>query len=271
MSTAEPVVEARPTADPLGQLAVIPDATDLDRMADPAQYVITACERAKTWLAQALEHGDIAQIVELKSQAEAIRIYTMQKQLGKDAQLSAAEIVRRSERGIGMAIRKGQAEGAIAKPGENPFVGNQHGKPGEQNALQSSSKRLPGDIVGADQRVAAYSMTDGVSDEQFDGAIEQAKAEGNLSRANVVRKLKGEAAAAPERPEMLKGTRRHNPERIINETVIALDGLCLGLSLLEPTDFVDLDPEKAEDWSGSLRTSLRTLNQLARGLNRGRA
>ena len=58
-------------------------------------------------------HGDIDQIAELKSQAEAIRVYTMSKQLGKDAELSATEIVRRAERGIGLAIRRGQEDGLI--------------------------------------------------------------------------------------------------------------------------------------------------------------
>ena len=38
-------------------------------------------------------------------------MYTAQKQLGKDAQLAAAEIVRRAERGIGVAIRRGQQNG----------------------------------------------------------------------------------------------------------------------------------------------------------------
>ncbi len=33
-------------------------------------------------------------------------------------------------------------------------------------------------------------MTDGVTDEEFAEALDEAKAEGNLSRANVVRKLR---------------------------------------------------------------------------------
>ena len=36
-----------------------------------------------------------------------------------------------------------------------------------------------------------YDLTDDVTDEQFDTALSEAKAEGNLSRANVVRKIKG--------------------------------------------------------------------------------
>ena len=77
-----------------------------------------ACQRAKAWLREALEHGEIEQIAEIRSQAEAIRVYTTQKQLGTDAQLAAAEIVRRAERGIGVTIRRGQQDGEIAKRGD---------------------------------------------------------------------------------------------------------------------------------------------------------
>ena len=94
------------------------DPDIIERAADPGEFVVQACEWAKAWLAEALEHGEIEQIAELKSQAEAVRVYTAQKQLGKDAQLAAAEIVRRAERGIGVAIRRGQQDGQIAKPGD---------------------------------------------------------------------------------------------------------------------------------------------------------
>ncbi|MDO3057020.1 hypothetical protein P5V98_24650, partial [Mycobacteroides abscessus subsp. massiliense] len=43
-----------------------------------------------------------------------------------------------------------------------------------------------------------YDLADGVSDEQFEEAITEARAEGNLSRANVARKCKDKAQAARE-------------------------------------------------------------------------
>lgn len=39
-----------------------------------------------------------------------------------------------------------------------------------------------------------YAMTDGVTDEEFNSVVESAKHEGNLSRANVVRKVRGLSA-----------------------------------------------------------------------------
>ena len=53
-------------------LALAADPQIVDRSADPAGFVVAACERAKAWLTEALEHGEIEQIAEIKSQAEAI-------------------------------------------------------------------------------------------------------------------------------------------------------------------------------------------------------
>lgn len=168
-------------------LALAADPGFIERSADPGEFIIQACERAKTWLREALDHGDIDQIVEVKSQAEAVRVYTMQKQLGKDAQLSASEIVRRAERGIGVAIRRGQEAGEIYK--------REGGQPRKFNQGETTVKPRPvtdfvsyDDLRGNDAGI--YDMTDGVTDEQFDAVVANARAEGNLTRANVVRKLK---------------------------------------------------------------------------------
>jgi hypothetical protein len=163
----------------------------VERSADPAAFVVQACERAKAWLEQALEHGEIEQIAEIKSQAEAVRVYTAQKQLGKDAQLAAAEIVRRAERGIGVAIRRGQQGGQIARRGER----GSRGAPGVHGGNPGDRR---GDHLGSsqpffrhgDERADAYAMTDGVSDTDFEDALGEARAEANLSRANVVRKIR---------------------------------------------------------------------------------
>ena len=42
-------------------------------------------------------------------------IYTAQKNIGKDAELAAAEVVRRAERGLGVTIRRGQEHGTVAR------------------------------------------------------------------------------------------------------------------------------------------------------------
>ena len=153
-------------------LALAADPDVIERSADPAGFVVQACERAKAWLREALEHGEIEQIAEIKSQAEAVRVYTTQKQLGKDAQLAAAEIVRRAERGIGVAIRRGQQDGQIAKRGDRGgrgAPGVRGGNPGDRRGDHLGS---PGSFFRhGDERADAYAMTDGVSDTDFEDAL----------------------------------------------------------------------------------------------------
>ena len=48
-----------------------------------------------------------------------------------------------------------------------------------------------------DERADAYAMTDGVSETDFEGALGEARAEGNLSRANVVRKIRQRRGGPP--------------------------------------------------------------------------
>jgi hypothetical protein len=79
---------------------------------DPETFVVAACERAKAWLREVLEHGEIEQIAEITSQAEAVRVYTAQKRLGKDAQLrprrSSAALSRASGWRSATASRTGR-------------------------------------------------------------------------------------------------------------------------------------------------------------------
>jgi hypothetical protein len=169
-------------------LAAGPAAAEL--AGDRAALVVAACERAKAWLQEALEAGEIERIAEVRSQAEAVRVYTRQKQLGRDAELAAAEIVRRAERGIGVAIRRAQQQGRIARRGDR----GSRGAPGVCGGNPGDTR---GDHLGSaarffkhpSERAGAYAMADGATDGEFEDALAAARAEGNLSRANVVRKI----------------------------------------------------------------------------------
>src|SRR5688500_1372219 len=287
------------------ELAVL-DAAAVERAADPGEFVVLACERAKEWLAQALEQGDIESIVELKSQAEAIRVYTAQKQLGKDAELSAAEIVRRAERGLGIAIKRGQVDGTVRVPGVTVARPGQHD--GVANMLS------PGDVLPEPQeRVAVYSMAE-ASEGDFEAAIAEAKSEGNLSRANVVRKAARNrivnAEDEPKRKTVVQRlaqirelaaqayTSRQIAERIgvrgdyvrelardngieikadavvgrtrrIDSNRIVNEGVAAleGVAFsLRLVEFEQLDRSQVEWWAESLGQSLRPLNQLVKQL-----
>ena len=75
----------------------------------------------------------------------------MSKELGRDAELAATEIVRRAERGLGLCVRRAQAEGWMAVQGQSP-PGNQYQQDqlGLDNGDTKSKLILasPGDYVG---------------------------------------------------------------------------------------------------------------------------
>jgi hypothetical protein len=170
-------------------LAAGPDAAE--RAGDRAALVVAACERAGALLREALEAGEIERIAEVRSQAEAVRVYTRQKQLGREAELAAAEIVRRAERGIGVAIRRAQRQGQIARRGDRGgrgAPGVYGGNPGDTRGDHLGSAQLFFKHPG--ERASAYAMADSATDGEFEAALVAARAEGNLSRANVVRKIR---------------------------------------------------------------------------------
>jgi hypothetical protein len=303
-------------------LALAADPGVIERSADPAQFVVQACQRAKAWLTEALEHGEIDQIAELKSQAEAVRVYTAQRQLGKDAQLAAAEIVRRAERGIGLAVRRGQRNGQIARRGDRGGCGAPRVRGGNPGATRGEHLGSPAEFFRNDkERADSYAMTDGVSDADFENALGQAKSDGDLSRANVVRNIRQRRGVRPEpagqelpdpadwptqaaarrlqligelagsgmssaqigdrlgigagrvrqlarehgitiRADTVVGrARRFDSDRIVRETVHALEGLAMGAEL---ADLAGLDPAEAAAHAASLTRSLRVLNRFAR-------
>ena len=248
----------------MSDLVIAPVAGQLGDYADPAVFVELALTRAKEWLIEAVEHGEIEQIVELKSQAEAIRSYTVQKQLGKDAELNAAEIVRRAERGLGLAIRKGQAEGTIRVPGVRETKANQYGKSAAANDVGSSS---PSEFFQNDsEREGSYAVTDDVPTEQFEQAIAAARDEKNLSRANVVRKVKGEPTPKPaDRSEWHYRTERINADRVINEAINLLEGVASALAHIKD-DLPSIEKDKRLAWSEALREPLAVINRFKKEL-----
>ncbi len=285
----------------MSDLALIAqDTANLEAAADPAAFVVLACERAKTWLTQALEQGDIDAIVELKSQAEAIRVYTAQKQMGHDAELAAAEIVRRAERGIGVAIRRGQEDGTVAKQGAAGGAARVAAQQtGDTQLLPSpTSFAAPHELYGGGNSTGIYDVTDGVDDDVFEEAITAAKGEGNLSRANVARKVKGQASPVGTQAKVETArsmaaegytsrqigevvgadgpsfTRRHGIEvpadaqigktrridstRVVTEMSHTLEGLVMSAELADPGQ---VDLIELADLAESIGHSLRSLNR----------
>lgn len=155
-------------------------------------------EESRSWLATAMAATDPTPVAQLRAWLESVEQWTRRFNLAKEIQLDAQEMVRRAERGIGLSIRKGQEEGDVRRRGQG---GGQ--APGSVRPRVDSTMSSPEDFASHSDLVGngagIYHLTDDVTDEQFDSAIEEAKAEGNLSRANVVRKVKGETTTPQKR------------------------------------------------------------------------
>ncbi len=74
----------------------------LEASPDRATFVLIALDRARQWLVSA---GSIEEVNELRPRAEAVRVYTRQAELGKEAENAAAEIRVRAECRVGDLLK----------------------------------------------------------------------------------------------------------------------------------------------------------------------
>lgn len=157
-------------------------------------------DKAKSYLEVAMRQADAPRaIADFKAEIIAVAQYAKQKKVSEEIQIDAMSMVRRAERSLGVAIREGQEAGVVHTPSSaaSEREAKKHGI--ETQPRASSSDYLETSTEMRD----TYAMTDNVTDEEFDAALETAKAEGKLTRANVVRKIKeakGEEAPDPSGP-----------------------------------------------------------------------
>lgn len=265
-------------------------------------YLQTARDR----LSLALEATGPQAVASIRAELATVHEATKQLGLSKDIQLDAQEMCRRAEYALGKAIRKGQAEGTIRTRG-NEAGGNQH-EPGKLRDPQFSTKASPYDFAphstlygdGTQGGNGIYAMADHTDDEKFEDVIAEAKAEGNLSRANVANKAKGRAPSQTrdQRAEIVAGMAEegHSRDQIARHMGIgreAVSNIGRDYSLTFPADvtsktrrvdssrvvretvstlegvrlalplvdFASLDPSEAKEWTASLDQSIRALNR----------
>lgn len=63
--------------------------------------------------------------------------------------------------------------------------------------------------------------------------------------------------------QVMRGIKRINSNRVVRETVHALEGLAMGVQLVK---IADLDPAETHGWANSMTDSIRTLNRLIKSL-----
>lgn len=220
-------------------------------------------ERAQSYLAVAMQQKDAPRAVaDFKAEIIAVAQYAKQKRVSEEIQIDATAMVRRAERSLGVAIREGQEKGTVT----NPSTAAQ-----QRELLKSTNTSdipvlpspvdfaPPHELFGAKPGNGLYAMADNVTDPEFDAALDAAREERNLSRANVVRKIreaKGEPAPAKdERQPAL------NTEKTMERLTGSLWGLRQSLQTITAID-AGLDQDQVAAWIKELSQTSAELNRI---------
>ena len=279
-----------------------------------AVSVVSMLEHAKQWLATAVETTGPAEIAAAKAQIVTAETYARELRLSQDIREDAVEMVRRAEYALGKSIRKGQADGTIFAPGKNPATDREYVRNGRVigGAVDRTTSSSAVPVTALASSSDLYNHKGNIMDlaeatvEELDTALEAAREEGNLSRANVVRKIgKTDLATRRTRAEkadlledlaqqgfssrqMCKAlafsrdeqvrelareygieipadrsivkSRRINSTHLVENTATALEGLVMGIELI---DYEAVDPAVASQWADSLDDSLKKLRSFA--------
>ena len=289
--------------DQYAESSVRTDVALLDSLPKEQQElaVTRMLDQSKQWLDRALEASNPARAVsEFKAFVATVAEASKQKKLSEGIQLDAVEMVRRAERALGVAIRKGQEAGEIASRGSIGGV-----PPGARSRNLQDLAR-PTDFAPSSELSntsgGIYDMALG-SDEDFETVMAEGKEERNVSRSNITRKLKdlpthSEAQAAKWQtvrdlandrltsPQIAKrvgmteeglraGARREGitfpadevmgrSKRIngleVMERIVA--GLEGNESVLGLVEFEAINPEQAAEWLQRLASPLRAINRM---------
>lgn len=191
--------------DQYAQGTAVTDVALLDSLPKEQQElaVTMMLDQSKQWLDRAMEATNPArEVSEFKAFVATVAEASRQKKLSEDIQEDAVEMVRRAERALGVAIRKGQEAGEIETPLE---AKSRAGNTRQHGVGYTPLKDRPTDFAKhhelSNSQGGIYDMSDGVTDEQFEDALAEARAEGNQSRANVVRKIKEAPSFAQSQSE----------------------------------------------------------------------
>lgn len=159
--------------------------------------ISTYLERARDWLSRAVDETGPEQIAAAKAEIATAAEATKQLGLSKEIRLDAQEMVRRAEYALGKAIRRGQEDGVIATHG-----GGRRSTTGTPTLTSPSEFATKQELSGAGHgQPGIYALADSVPDaEDFDVALDAAREEGNLSRANVARHAQAASQQEPYTP-----------------------------------------------------------------------
>ena len=157
-----------------------------------ASSVVEFLEKSKWALDVAVEMTGPAEVAQIKAQVVMAETYARELDLSKEIREQAREMVRRAEYALGRAIRKGQAEGTVRSQGQKHLTHDRWN--GVNREANNSTAVSPKEFIPHTQEAhEIYAIVDNANPEEFEQALSEARDEGNVSRANVSRKVKKQA------------------------------------------------------------------------------
>lgn len=267
-----------------------------------AESVVAALQQAHTFLSTAVEMTGAADVAMVKTQIAMAETYSRELHLSKEIQTQAQEMVRRAEWSLEQAIRRDREAGVIKgqHSGGGVTVPGMRGSLPRSEAERDDRPSARDFFSNGSERSEVYQIGQ-ASKEEFEAALEAALEDGNVSRANVLRKVKKETGPTTrdQRAELIEElaaqgytsrqmpakvgvteetvrqiarefgieipadrtsvrTRRIDSTRIVTQTATALEGLAMGIELI---DYASLDPEEVRQWTDSLTTSINALSK----------
>lgn len=230
-------------------------------------------ERAQSYLAVAMQQPDAPRAVaDFKAEIIAVAQYAKQKRVSEEIQIDATAMVRRAERSLGVAVREGQKVGTVASresAAHITAVNREARRRGEDHQITDSKLVRASEYIGSGQQgVDTYAMADDVSDADFDAALNAAKEERNLSRTNVVRKIK-EAKGEPAPQEVKRGRPATNKTaQTMERLTSSLWGVRQSLQTITAVD-AGLDQDQVAAWIKELSSTSSELNRIKNLLLKG--
>ena len=259
-------------SDPLeGEVVLMDDEikSELEQLDTPSNEIAISqmLDKAQSWLQVAKQQADAPRaIADFKAEIIAVAQYAKQKKVSEEIQLDATLMVRRAERELGVAVREGQERGEIRS--ERAGAGRPK-KIGSPNEPITDTPVSPKDFLGTSGSTVkeTYEMTDDVSDEEFNSALERAKEEANPSRANVIRKIKeAKGEEGPQRTN--KRVTGNHTTRTMERLTDSLWGLRQSLQSITAIDD-GIDPDQAKAWIKELSSTSAELNRIRNLLKAG--
>jgi hypothetical protein len=234
---------------------------------------------AYSWLSRAVASTDTdpMHVKEVRAYAYTISEATKQRDLSRSIKMDAEEMARRADYALGKAIRDGQDAETIATRGGNH--GNQH--VGGRFLDEESAKPAPSSFIPNNgERQDILALANNANPSEFEEALTEAKAEGNLSRANLVRKVSPERHDSEldvidvdsetvdvETGEVVEETpkRLNRSMRICATTVGDLETT---MTLLSYIDYESITTTQARDWAARLEEPMKALRKFNTQINR---